>query len=295
MKRERIFIVLLLVIFVYSGCAKSRYIQKSSLNMISPALQDLINGVLTLKSGHLARDGIAGLCMLITALTEMTPENYDFLVTAALAYTANAMLVEDDDPEYASRLYSIAMEYGIRALRTNKSFKKAYEKGGINATKEVIDNMDKDYVPALIWTALPWGMWMIVNMTDDAMALQHLNFVKHMVTRANKLEDTYFYGISHLFLMFYAAMMPPMMGGTVERVEEEYKEVMRISNGNFLLACFYYAREYAAQYMNKELFEEKLNIVLKTPSDRDPGMALLNEIAKIKARRLIKRGDELFY
>ncbi|MDY6934389.1 MAG: TRAP transporter TatT component family protein [Spirochaetota bacterium] len=282
-------------LLLLSGCAGSHYIQKKALNMIGPAVPDLIDSMLKQRSGSVAKEGIAGNILLLAAMAEMTPDNKTYLVAVSMAYTSYAMLIEDENEEFSVELYTIAKEFGLRALMTDDDFKEAYEKGGIEATKEAIEDMGKDYVPALIWTALSWGMCMLKTMSKDAMAVQHLHNLEHMIKHAIEEDEKYFYGISHLFQMVIAAFMPPMMGGTPERVEEEFKKVMKISNFSLHLAYVYYVEFYAIPYELEDKFDEMLEIVINTPTSKYPNIALLNEISKMKARRLLNNKSEFFY
>ena len=55
-----------------------------------------------------------------------------------------------------------------------------------------------------------------------------------------------------------------------------------------------YARYYAVQTQNKELFDSLLHQILDAPADALPEQRLANEVAKTKAGDLLKKEGELF-
>jgi hypothetical protein len=56
----------------------------------------------------------------------------------------------------------------------------------------------------------------------------------------------------------------------------------------------YYARYYARQTLNKELFESTLKRVLETPASTEPDLTLANTLAQRKAKALLAQVDEFF-
>ena len=55
-----------------------------------------------------------------------------------------------------------------------------------------------------------------------------------------------------------------------------------------------YAKTYAVQAQDKKLFVEQLDAVIKSSGNILPEQRLANEVAKLKAKRLLKMVDELF-
>jgi hypothetical protein len=56
---------------------------------------------------------------------------------------------------------------------------------------------------------------------------------------------------------------------------------------------FMYARTYAVNTQNRELFEKLLNEVIDAP-DLGPRVRLSNKIARVRAARYLARADDLF-
>jgi hypothetical protein len=61
-----------------------------------------------------------------------------------------------------------------------------------------------------------------------------------------------------------------------------------------LLARLIFAKTYAVQNQNRELFEMQLQAILQAPNDLFPEQRLANQVARKKATKLLERIDELF-
>jgi len=55
-----------------------------------------------------------------------------------------------------------------------------------------------------------------------------------------------------------------------------------------------FAKTYAVQNQNRELFESQLQAVVNAPPDLFPEQRLANEVARKKAAQLLDQIDELF-
>lgn len=281
-----------LIVLSLSGCGIP-FIQRRGINLVAPALPNMMDSAMKLKSGQLAKEGLPGVIILVSALAEMSPNNYTLLHTAAMAYMFQGLLVEDEDPEYASGLYSIAKDYGMRALKRNPKFRRASEEKGIGGLLKVIPDLSKRYVPAMCWTAMPWALYIFLNLDDPTIFID-LPLVLAMIDRVYELDKTYFFGVPHIVYMVYYAFMPTFMSGGPEKVEKEFKACLEVTDGEFLLPYVLYAEYYTVKYERKDLFEEALDVVLKAPPPKKTELNLVNDIAKMMARRLLEQKEELF-
>lgn len=156
-----------------------------------------------------------------------------------------------------------------------------------------VKNFNKENVPALFWTAYNWGNF--INLSkDDPESIADLGRVEIMMKRVMELDEKYYYGGVFLFYVVYYAGRPTMLGGNPEKAEEYYKKCKQINEGKFLMLDVMFAQYYATQTNNKQLYLDLLNKVIETPSDILPEEILTNEIAKHKAKNLIKIADEIF-
>ncbi len=85
-----------------------------------------------------------------------------------------------------------------------------------------------------------------------------------------------------------------MLGGDPEISKKFFTEALEISEGRFLLGRVYYAQYYAVQVQDKQLFISILNEVINTQPLINDDIALLNNIAKIKAAKLLEKVDAFF-
>ncbi len=262
------------------------------MNAIAPAFGDLSGAAFKQVDTEILRLGMPSSIIMIDGLLELSPDNYELLVLAAQSYGGYPMaFIEDDDPERAKKLYVRGRHYGLRALKLNKKFRQALEEG--KRFREAVKYLGKKYVPALFWTAQNWAAWLNLS-TTEVSALFDQPKIMALMERVIELDDTYYYGGAHLFYALYYASMPSMAGGGMDKAIKEFDKVFEIAGENFLMANLYYAQYYAAPLRDEALFDRELKKVLETPSDIVPELTFMNEVAKLKARRLLERKDRIF-
>lgn len=282
--------VLLLLVFLITGCGA---MMRMGVNAMTPALQKVNDTVLRENDYELVGQGLPGQLLLIDGFLSITPDNRDLLVIAASGYCGYSLgFAEDTDTVRASALYAKGRDYGLRALKQDSAFRKALAKGrSFEDAAKLIDS--KKYVPALYWTAMCWGSWINLNMSDPKGMIEVPKF-KALIDQLYKLDDTYAYGGAHLLLGTYYAQLPAVFGGGVDKANKEFQEAFKISKGKFLIQNVYYAEFYATLIRNKALFEKELNKVLDTPADILPDQTFTNLIAKHQAAFLLRNESKLF-
>lgn len=287
MKKE--FILLIGCLTILSGCSMKRL----TVNTMVPVLQDVDKSIFSETNYELVKSGLPGNLLMMQGMLRATPNNFHLLVLNAEGFCGYATgFVEDDDPEYATALYLKGRDYGLKALKNHRKFRKALEKGKpLWEAIKLID--DEDYLHALLWTGLCWGQQILLNITDPMVAVEATD-VKAIMEQVMLIDDSYLYGMGHVFFGSYYASMPSIFIGGPERIEAEFKKAFEISEGKFLLANVFYARYYATLMVDEVLFEQELKKVLEAPSDAIPEVALMNEIAKAKARRLLRDKKKYF-
>ena len=284
--RTQLFIIIFVSLF--SSCAT---IGKIGLNQASNAVPPLIDNVMKIDNSRLTEEGLPGLILLVSAITEFTPENLNFLSTTSLAYMAYGLMVEDDDPEYASELYLKGKEYGMRALMTHKKLKKQLE-NDIRMMHAISSVNDPEYTSAVFTTAMSWGLWAFLNL-DDATAPIGLPTILKMVDQSAKLDESFFWGGADFFRMAYNCVMPEFAGGGPKKAKAALDKCLSFSNGEMMLPLVYYAKFYARPYGKRKLFNELLTKVVNyETSDKD--LQLVNKIAKKKALHLLNQEEEFF-
>lgn len=242
---------------------------------------------------ELIKAGIPANLIMIEGLIETAPKNKNLRILAAQTYCVYALgFVENEDPRRASDLYLRGRNHGLVALRTNKRMAEALD-AGIDEFEATVKTIGKKDLPALFWTANCWGSWINFNI-GSMEALSDLPRVKAIMRRTMEIDDTFFFGGAHLFFGILNVSIPRMAGGSPEKSKEHFDRSFKISDGKFLLPYVLFAQHYAVFMLERELFEETLQMVLDAPRDLFPEQTLANEIAKKKAALLIGQVDELF-
>ena len=85
-----------------------------------------------------------------------------------------------------------------------------------------------------------------------------------------------------------------MLGGSPEKSRHHFKKALELTENKYLLARLFFAKTYAVQYQDRELFKLQLQAVLQAPSDLLPEQRLANQVARKKSAKLLEQIDELF-
>lgn len=272
-----------------SGCS---CLMKMGVNRMAPTFENMGKAAQKENDPELLRFGAPSNLLMIDGLLDISPENRSLLTTAAQAYCGYAQgFVEEEDAERAKKLYTKGKSYGLRALKTSGSFRKALEKG--ERIEEAVTHLGKKYVSAMFWTGTCWAGWLNLSKRDPK-ALLDVPSIKGIMERVYALDDSYYYGSPHLFFAAYYAGLPTIAGGGADKSKAEFDKVFEITGGKSLLPYVMYAQSYATLIQDRDLFVSTLNKVLETPSDVLPEMTLVNEIAKKRASRLLKDVDKYF-
>jgi hypothetical protein len=157
-----------------------------------------------------------------------------------------------------------------------------------------LKSLKKDHVSALFWLAYSWGSYVNLNKTD-VNALAELPKIEIIMKRILELDETFYYGGPHLYFGILLASKPRMLGGNSEKAKEHFDACFRINEGKFLLYKFFYAKTYAIQMQNQDLFKKSLQDIINAPNNLLPEERLANEIAKKKAKLLLKQEEDLFF
>lgn len=277
-----------LLALLFSGCIQ--HIALSSLGGIMDSGFDVLNEEQDLG---IAEKSIASNLILLETLLRKDPDNLHYAFLASEGYTSYTLgFVEDDSVERANVLYRRAMEYGLRVLRHHREFAAA-ETMSAGEMRSVLASFTKDDVPAVFWTALAWGSWIRTDL-GNAKALADLPKVEAMMEFVAETDPGYFYGGGDLFLGTLEGSRPRALGGDPEASRRHFEKSLGASGGKFLMEYVYYARSYAVQTQDRELFDRCLTTVDTTSINVLPAARLSNAIAKKKAKLLRAKADEYF-
>jgi tetratricopeptide (TPR) repeat protein len=242
---------------------------------------------------RLAESALGSNLKLVESLIKGDPENTKLLLMAAQGFNAYALaFAEDDSVERARVFYLRGRDYALRVLTQNPRIKEALGKD-VATFQAALQTLSKDDVPALFWTAFGWGSY--INITrSDVGAVADLPKVLAMMEFVRQADPTYYHGGPYLILGSIEGTLPQALGGRPEKAKEYFDRALAINGGKFLLTYVYYAKVYAVQKQDQELFQSLLKNVDDAPEDILPEARLSNAIAKKKARLLREHMNDLF-
>ena len=280
--------IVIILGLLFGGC-----IQQIAINSIGGIMD---NGFTVLNEEQdldIADKSIASNLKLLEAIIKSDPDNEHFLLLASQGYASYALgFVEDVDVERARVLYLRGRDYGMRILHQNKTFT-LHSQGSIGDFQLALNDFRKDDVPALFWTAIGWGSYISWSLTDPG-AIADLPKVEAMMKFVAEHDSSYFYGGAQFFLATLSGSRPKILGGNPDLSRDLFERCLAINKGKFLMTYVYYARSYAVQTQDRELFEQCLTTVDTTSLDILPEARLSNAVAKRKAHLLRAKADDLF-
>ena len=275
-------------IFLFQGC-----VQTLAIRTMSGIMDNGFKAYFQESDLEFAREGLAGNLKLLEAMIEGDRENEHLLLLAAQGYGSYALaFAEDDSVERARVFYKRGKDFGMRILNQNAALRESLPKD-LESFTRALGTLDESDVPAVFWTAFSWGGYINISRSDlDAVAdlskvLAMMEFVLHK-------DPSYYYGGAHLFLGAINASIPPMLGGKPDLARQHFDAAVALTGGKFLMSYVYYARTYAVQVQDQELFHSLLKKVEQASIDILPDARLPNASAKQKAAMLLGKEAELF-
>ena len=260
---------------------------------VGSILEDVVKSSARQSDISILREGTPAYLMLIDGLIEAYPQNEKLLVTGASAYSSYAALFPGrEDREKAKWLYLRGRDYGLRALSNRGQFRELPPKP-LDQFEPCLKGFGKKDVPALFWTANCWGSWISLS-TDSVEAMAEVPKVVCLIQRVLELDEGFYYGGPHLFMAVYHSSRPRAYGGDPEKAHRHFEKAFEMSQGEFLMAHVLYAKYYAWQAFDRELFVSTLEKVLEAPADSVPELTLLNTLAKQEAKGLLEKVDDYF-
>ncbi len=286
--RPRIFFLLCLLSLL-SACLPNK---KLTVAATATLLEEVAKASSRQSDLRMLREATPAYLMLIDGMIQAVPDHDRLLLAGAQSYSSFASLfVEDQDKEYANLLYEKGKQYALRSLEA-RGFKDPLQRP-FEDFKEGLKRLTKSDVPYVFWTATCWANWIRLNL-DSVEAISELPRVEGMMRRALELNEEFYYGGPHLFMGIWFASRPKIAGGDLHRAQEHFLRALDLGRGKFLMAYVYYAKYYARNKMDKELFVTTLQKVLEAPLDKSSELVLANTVAKKEAKELLDRVDEYF-
>ena len=283
------YVSLLIASLFLTGC-----VQRFAIRSVAGIIDDYGFATLNEESDlHLAEQSIGSNLKLMEIFLKGDPHNSNLTMLLCMGYTSYSLgFVEDNDAERARTFYLRGRDYGLSFLKENASFNNVFP-GAIDSFRIALNELPIEYLPAVFWTAMAWGSYINMTLTDPN-ALADIPRVEAMMEYVRDKDSTYYYGGAYLFLGSLYGSRAKILGGDPDRARWNFERCLNVNKGDFYLTQVYYAQSYAVQTQNRQLFEELLTKVESASLDVLPEARLPNAIAQRKAKLLLARIDELF-
>ncbi len=279
----------LILMILFQGCSSSAL----STRMAIPLVENQVASINEETDLTLAEQAIPANLKMLEGMLREDPENEILLKNLAEGFCNYAFsFVEDNDPKRASRLYLRGRSYAERILvaaGAPENLTRQNLEQFINSLK----TLSADQLPGLYLLGQCWGSWLMLNL-DDLNAFVGISKLEAVIQRALELDETYYYAGPHLLAGAFYGGRTKMLGGNPAKARGHFEKCLELTQHKFLIAHVLYAKTYAVQSQNRELFKKLLNQVMDAPADILPEQQLANTVAKQKARKLLELTDELF-
>jgi len=231
--------------------------------------------------------------LLLEGLIRTEPGNEGLRITASMLYFSYAFTFDDPaDADYATMLYRKGMEHGRAVLFRDEKLKAAWERP-FDEFAARAKTIGDDDLEAAVWTVANWSQAIALNL-DSTQVLTEIPRLVTLLERAVEIDGTYFEGLPLMLMGSLHSFRPPMMGGDPEASRAAFEKAFAVSEGEFLLASYLYAKFYCYRVQDADEFEKRLQYVIEQPDTIMPEYRLLNALARQKAANLLKEKDDLF-
>ncbi|MBM4388535.1 MAG: hypothetical protein FJ088_12390 [Deltaproteobacteria bacterium] len=261
-------------------------------NMVG-TLEDISASFNAEKSVRHAREAVPAMLKQLDGFILSSPNNRILILKGAEMNCGFAfLLIEEEDPEWASILYKKGIDYTGVILKKREGYEKA-RKGPLDGFESHLMDYTKEDVPLLLWAGACIGSYVNLN-RDDIEAVAEIPYAIAMIKRVIDLDERYYNGAAHTFLGVLYGSFSKALGGNPELSREHFEKMFGITNNQFLLGKVLYAATYAVITQNKGLFVETLNGVITAEKWEKEEYNLVNAVAKIRAEKLLGMQDEKF-
>lgn len=263
-----------------SGCSLNRLAVKAA----APVVDRGLTAIYRERDPQFAREALPANLKLMEVLLESDTGNQKLLLNAAMGFCGYGfMFIEDESEARASELYRKGAAYALRAL----TLKGAAADGAVDPLA-----LKKRTAPAAFWHTFCRASYVNLN-RDDPDAVAELPKIMPVAERLAGIAPDYYYNGAYAMLGTYYALRPKILGGDPEKAKLNFDKAMRDGGEGFLLNAYMAARMYAVAAQDEDYFVKVLNGILSADL-KDDEARLANEVARVKARKLLEKKDELF-
>jgi hypothetical protein len=227
----------------------------------------------------------------------------------------------------AAKMFVRCMNYSLELL--GKKWEKALLGDDIAVLQEIARKAGKKQRESMMWMTI--GLASIINTTQAPDQVAYLPFAQYLLQRlvimdgdryvleyethldpdtkkqVKKVYSVKEFGkpvaapkdamkraLPHFALGRLHNSRGEALGGNPEQGRRHFERAIELTDGKFLLAKVYFARDYCRMRQDRKLFHKTLVEVLQTNPAIWPEQRLANEIAHRRARRYLKLEKEWF-
>lgn len=191
-------------------------------------------------------------------------------------------------------MYTRAKELVLSLMRRRDAGIDAVLKHDPDALKSYLrkhyTNPKRD-IELVFWCAVAWGS--AITNAPSLDAIVDLPLVKALAQHSIDLNEHYESGGALALLGGVEASIPEQLGGNWKRGRAYFERALKVSSRRNHLHHINYARIYAVNAQDKQLFESLIREVLQS-GDQGDDVRLSNKVARRRAERYMTHMDDLF-
>jgi|TARA_B100000315_G_scaffold155815_1_gene144394 hypothetical protein len=260
-------------------------------SITSGLAEDLSRAILDNPDAETVRTGAPAYLILVDGLLARSPESVTLLSQAAALNSAYVGAFVSE-PQRARVLAAKARRLAFRAACLGLDDGCALDSRPFEDLQSWLATTRSRDVSLLYAVGSAWAGWIQIN-SDDFNAIAELGRVKELMRRVVHLDEAYDHGGAHLYLGMFETILPPALGGRPEVGKAHFEKAIDIAEGRHLLTKVMFAENYARLVFNRELHDRLLNEVLEADAEQ-PGLTLINTVAKERAMQLLGSADAYF-
>ena len=284
MEKCKLSVIIGAVMFLLAGCTSF---------VVSTVVEPAVENLQKQTDLELVCEGAPAFLLMIDSLLADNPASNSLRLTATRSYSCyTTALAACGGKERAASLSAKAKNHGLTLLA---------DRLGLSATRgsapedlrRALASCARRDVPNLFWGGYGWALWLQYQGGAPA-SLADLIKVEQIMLRVVELDEGYYHGAAHIFLGSYYGSRSEMLGGRPEAARAHFDRALALSNRHFLPAQVALADTYARTMFDRELFEHLLQEVIDFPLETEPDFALVNQVAKKRAKELLADADRYF-
>ena len=286
----RLLVPLLLSCCLLPGCNTGRLIANSMGSTMEAIRQAYFEDE---SPAHSFQAGPA-LLMQMDGLIRNSPENEDLLYFGASMNCGFAMTFLDHrDRAWAAAEWRKGLGYALRGLEQVQPELAAAVRAGDEAeVARLLKAVEVEDISFVFWSGACWGG--LINAMMDETEATNLPMTELLITRAHELDPKYYFAAGDLFFGMMNAGRSEMLGGDLEKGKVHFEKSIELTDGKFLLTRVFFAKTYAVNKQDPDLFVKLLNEVVADSSEAPADMRMANAVAREMAAELLTRVGDFF-